>query len=99
MSDREEVVAIILGALYRDRVTGFTGRAVQITTYLAGCDRVGLQPEAKDDNTLPSLEYFDDLQLERIGETIVRARQADVTGGYRPAPPSREETGGRLEAP
>ena len=30
MSDREEVVAIILGALYRDRVTGFTGRAVQI---------------------------------------------------------------------
>ena len=50
---REEVVAIILGALYRDRVTGFTGRAVQITTYLSGCDRVGLQPEAKDDNTLP----------------------------------------------
>ena len=94
MSDREEVAAIILGALYRDRVTGFTGRAVQITTYLAGlagCDRVGLQPEAKDDNTLPRLEYFDDLQLERIGDTIVRARQADVTGGYRPAPPSREE--------
>ena len=91
MSDREEVVSIILGALYRDRVTGFTGRAVQITTYLAGCDRVGLQPEAKDDNTLPKMEYFDDLQLERVGVTIIRAHQANVTGGYRPAPPSREE--------
>ena len=98
MSDREEVVAIMLGALYRDRVTGFTGRAVQITTYLSGCDRVGLQPEAKDDNTLPRLEYFDDLQLERIGETIVRARQADVTGGYRPAPPSRKYTSTRRSA-
>ena len=91
MNDREEVVVIILGALYRDRVTGFTGRAVQITTYLSGCDRVGLQPEAKDDNTLPRLEYFDDLQVERIGETIIRARRDNVTGGYRPAPPSRDE--------
>lgn len=94
MSDREEVVAIILGALYRDRVTGFTGRAVQITTYLAGCDRVGLQPEAKDDNTLPRLEYFGELQVERIGGTIIAAHPKEgtkVTGGYRPAPPSREE--------
>ncbi len=86
MSDGEEIVAIILGALYRDRMTGFTGRAVQITTYLAGCDSVGLQPEAKDGSTLPDMEYFDELQLERVGETIVRARQVDVTGGYRPAP-------------
>ena len=91
MSDREEVVSIILGALYRDRVTGFTGRPVQITTYLAGCDSVGLQPEAKDGSTLPDMEYFDELQLERVGETIVRARQDGVTWGYKPAPPSREE--------
>ncbi len=84
-------MAIILGALYRDRVTGFTGRATQITTYLSGCDRVGLQPEAKDGNTLLRLEYFDEPQLDRIGETIVRARRDNVTGGDRPAPPSREE--------
>ena len=40
---------IQLGAMYRDKLSGFIGRAYSITRYWAGCERVVLQPPVGED--------------------------------------------------
>ena len=39
---------IILGATYRDVITGFSGVATGYVKYLTGCNQVLIQPEARD---------------------------------------------------
>ena len=80
---------IQLGAMYRDKLSGFIGRAYSITSYWAGCDRVVLQPTAGEDGKRPETDDFDALQLERLDEPVVAAPVlgvVDKTGGDRPIP-------------
>jgi len=64
---------IELGKEVKDRVTGYAGIAVSVTTFLQGCDRYGVQkkfnPEKDDAPT--EVEMFDDLDLEVVGYGIL----------------------------
>ena len=58
-------MTIELGKEYIDPITGFTGVAVCRTTYLYGCDRIGLQAKVTKEGKVPPFEYFDELQLQK----------------------------------
>lgn len=81
---------IELGDLVKDRITGFKGVAVGVTTWLFGCSRVIVQPQGltKDGKTFES-QSFDEPQLE----IVKKAKQKDKpenhkTGGPRSEPGS-----------
>ena len=83
---------IQLGAMYRDKLSGFIGRAYSITSYWAGCDRVVLQPPVGEDGKRSETENFDVPQLERLDEPVVAPPVlgvVDKTGGDRPIPTGR----------
>ena len=58
---------IKLGSQVKDPITGFEGTATARTTWLYGCDRIGVQAKKKEDGTVPELEWFDERQLENLG--------------------------------
>lgn len=68
-----------LGNKVEDRVTGFTGIATSITTYLNGCVRVGVQRKVGSDGKIPDVEYFDIGQLTVL-DTSYKQQQKN-TGG------------------
>jgi hypothetical protein len=79
---------IELGDVVRDKVTGFEGVAIGVTTWLHGCRRITVQPRAlKDGRPIEPLS-FDEPQLE-IVETKVVEQGSRKTGGPRPEPTRR----------
>lgn len=94
------------GAKVRDRVTGFTGVVVAITSWLAGCERALVQaPATTEENgkvTVPDGVWIDTGQLE----VIEAAQPSQYVPGFVPVatavPGSAPRTtggGGRPEAP
>lgn len=87
---------IELGKIVRDRITGFEGVVVCRTEWLFLCVRVGVQSQALKDGEATEPAYFDEAQLEEIGDTGLRPRYPVSyipTGTERPAPtggPKRE---------
>lgn len=83
---------IVLGAIYRDKVTGFEGTAVAETRYITGCNRVMLEPKAKEDGSLAGEGWFDLNRLERnesaMTVLVLETEPADA-GGPRMDPPAR----------
>ena len=74
-----------LGKLCRDKITGFTGIATAITTWLTGCTRFGLQPRKLDkEGKLQEAQWFDSDSLETIGVGV--EHQITVPGGPTKAP-------------
>jgi len=61
-------MAIELGMVVRDRVTGLIGVAENRADYLHGCPRFCVQPFAKDDGTVPSSVMVDEPQLEPVAD-------------------------------
>jgi hypothetical protein len=56
-------MAIKLGDKVTDSISGFSGVVVQVTEYLYGCRRMGVEStQLKDGNTIPP-EYFDEQRL------------------------------------
>lgn len=55
-----------LGRTYKDCVTQFQGIATCVSLYMTGCDRVYLQPLAKDDGVLPEGQWFDVVTIEVV---------------------------------
>jgi hypothetical protein len=51
---------------YRDRVTGYTGKAVGVHFFLTGCTQISLESEAKDGIEAPTVLAFDETRLEDI---------------------------------
>ena len=47
-----------VGDRVKHMITGFEGIAIGITTYLAGCDQVGVQPESLHDGKTISIYIF-----------------------------------------
>lgn len=83
---------IILGAVYKDIVTGFQGVATSKTEYLFACERVNLEGQnaEKRDSVFvdaPSLKFISPPAPEVVAATP--EFQAARTGGARPAPPER----------
>jgi len=73
-----------LGVEAKDKVTGFKGIILSRTEWLNGCKRYALQSRKLDAGKVIEVQYFDEEQIEIIGNGIaVRQRP---TGGDRPAP-------------
>lgn len=73
---------IIFGRKYRDKISGYTGRAVSVAEYMTGCNRVGLQQEVGKDGKIPDEVYFDDTRLELLPQTTTDSRKIYATLGY-----------------
>ncbi len=81
---------IILGATYRDRLTGFEGIAIGRYEYLTGCTRVCIQsPQLVDGKTVeitldaPQLTYVgitDEMARLRAEQHAVATSQAGAPG-------------------
>lgn len=52
----------VLGATYKDRITGFTGVATGHVVYITGCNQTLLAPAA-DGGTFKEPHWFDDQRL------------------------------------
>lgn len=86
---------IELGDRVKDPISGWEGIVVCRTTWLHGCERVGVQPEMLDkDNKLFMPEHFDTSQLEVLKEAAVKGTtyvQAPDAGYKPPGGPNRSE--------
>lgn len=66
---------IQLGNRIRDKVTGVEGIATSRTEFLNGCIRYTLQPKPlKKDGAIPAELWFDEKQLELVGDGIAKDR-------------------------
>jgi hypothetical protein len=63
--------AIILGAKYVDKVTGFLGTATAITAYSSRPNRVCLTPDAVDQVDVKPDLWIDEVRAERSGTSVV----------------------------
>lgn len=64
-------MAVKLGQVYTDSITGFTGVATSKTEFLHGCVRVGLTPKELRDGKPIEAQVFDEQQLD--AESTVKA--------------------------
>ena len=78
---------IELGDLVKDRVTGFKGVAIGMTTWLYGCARVVVQPTGvnKEGRTYET-QSFDEPQLE----VVKKAKQKDKPDNHKTGGPNME---------
>lgn len=74
---------IVLGDEVVDTVTGFKGIAVARTKWLAGCDRINVQPKGVDkDGKIFETQSFDEPLLKVLKKSKVKQARHD-TGGPR----------------
>ena len=81
-------IQAVLGNVYRDSITGFTGTAVARTTWLTGCDRITLQPSVDKEGKVPDAITFDEPLLVLVKENQPKKEQTR-RGGPRPEPVKR----------
>jgi len=87
---------IDLGNEVRDTITDFRGIAVAITNWLAGCQRVTVQPRGLHDGKPIESITFDAEQLEVLGPGLVstiKAARPVPTGGPSIAPTRAPDPG------
>ena len=75
----------MLGATYRDTITGFEGVCICISEWLHGCRRLTLQPKAMHEGKPVESWTFDEPQLEVVPDAATVPGTSD-TGGPRPEP-------------
>jgi len=64
-----------------DKITGFTGTIVAVSSYITGCDQVLLQPPFKK-NEWKDGRWFDDDRLELTGKSIdFKTTEGALRGG------------------
>lgn len=79
---------IKLGLEVKDKVTGFKGIVIGQTKWLTGCDQSIVKAKAKADALPLDGQWFDDGQLDVIGEGI----DAKDVQTKKPGGPKRNET-------
>ena len=80
---------IELGKIVSDLVTGFTGVASGVATYLTGCNQYLVQPQCKEDDNsrYPESQWIDEGRLVVIGNWVEKDDvKADLNGCDREAP-------------
>jgi hypothetical protein len=73
-----------LGDLARDRLTGFQGVVVGITSWINSCRHVGIKPQTLDKNGEPrECKWFDEPQVDVVEPEHFRPDPVDpaATGG------------------
>lgn len=82
-----------LGDRVKDPITGFAGIVVAVTTWLHGCIRIAVQPEALEKDGKPKEDrYFDQSQLILVKRGVHKAMVLGVT--ETPKPETRRSNGG-----
>jgi hypothetical protein len=86
---------IVLGNVYEDRISEFTGIATARTEFLNGCVRIALTPKIGEDKKPIETEWFDEQQLIEKKTHHVRSdcspeseTKSPPRGGPGPSPPS-----------
>lgn len=75
-------MAVKLGDLCRDVITGFKGIAVAKTEFLYSCARIALQPEELDkDGKVQDALHFDEQQVE-----VIEPRKPAIASTYKELP-------------
>lgn len=81
-------MAIELGDVAKDTITGFEGVVVARTQWLIGCDRLTLQPQKLKDGKPLDPITFDEPQCNLV-KAKAAPRGSRTTGGPRPEPVRR----------
>jgi len=76
---------IELGMKYKDKITGFTGVATGICSYITGCDQVLLQASCKKNDKAEAV-WFDDMRLVHVKAKKLNLEPSVKTGACDPAP-------------
>lgn len=76
-------MAIKLGTIVTDSITGFSGVAVSRTEYIHGCARIGVQPKTLHDGKPIEYQVFDELQM------VENVPLNEELGGPNPVPSAR----------
>ena len=69
-----------LGDEVKDKVTGFRGIAVTRHMFIAGCDRITVQPPVDKEKKMPDAQTFDEPMLEIIKRAKVDSAPRNVGG-------------------
>ncbi len=73
-------MAVELGDLVKDSVSGFEGVAVSSHHYMQGCVRFAVQPKIDKEGKLPEQQVFDEPQLELIQKRAKTSPTEDPLG-------------------
>jgi hypothetical protein len=84
---------IALGDEVKDEITGFTGIVVGMTSWLNGCDTVGIRSRELKDGIPTEVQWFDDNQIKVVKKGAVKLDTSDP-GGPQPNP-TRQVAPGR----
>jgi len=76
----------MLGAEYRDKITGFKGVCTGYCEYLSGCNQALLIPRVSKDGKSPDGGWYDVQRLERVGKKIVKLDNSETPGCDMAAP-------------
>jgi hypothetical protein len=76
-------MAIKLGSLVKDNITGFEGVATSRVEYLNGCVHVQIQPKTVGKDGKPTeSQYFDEQRVELVKENVFKAsKSSSATSG------------------
>lgn len=86
------------GDKVKDKISGFKGIVVAITTWFNGCVRITVQPDkVKGDGTLPDGQTFDSQQIEVLKKGAIKPNRPLVL--EQPQPSRRGYTGGPTPEP
>lgn len=77
----------MLGKKVRDKISGYEGIAIGRTEFLNGCIRVGIQPKLDKNGALLDTVWFDEVQIEVLGEGPHMPRHWSNQPVERPAGP------------
>src|ERR1017187_9628746 len=69
-------MAITLGEVVTDSITGFVGVAIARTSFMHDCVRVAIQPKGLIENKLQSTEWFDEKRLLENDPNVVYPKNA-----------------------
>ena len=76
----------MLGAEYRDKITGFKGVCTGFCEYISGCNQALLIPCVGKDGKSPDGGWYDIQRLERAGKKIVTLDNTETPGCDMAAP-------------
>jgi len=80
------MTALTISVKKQDKISGFTGIVTSETRYLNGCIRLCISPQSLHEGKVIGDEYFDDTQVEILGDSDVKPEKDAKVGGSRPAP-------------
>lgn len=78
---------IELGKLVKDKVSGFQGIAICRSVFLNGCIRISVQPPLDKDGKFVDERWFDEAQIELVGDGVSVEKTQSTGGPVNSRPP------------